>query len=188
MRCRFLLCGALALAACKKTPEEPAPAASTRGAATILVPPAAPGASVVPAPVTVATCPIDPEHAPPLVTTYVSFDSGARLDVELAKTSHETERGLMYRTSMPENHGMLFRLGRRSDHAFWMHNTCMSLDMLFLDDDGTIVGILEEVPILNDDPRSVGKLSTYVLEVNAGWCKRHGVGVGQKVPLPAGAK
>jgi uncharacterized membrane protein (UPF0127 family) len=86
---------------------------------------------------------------------------------------------------MDEDRGMLFFLGRREEHTFWMHNTCIPLDMLFIDHDGTIVGILEDVPTLNDDPRTVGRDSTHVLEVNAGWCRRHGVRVGQRLLLPA---
>jgi hypothetical protein len=85
----------------------------------------------------------------------------------------------MYRTSMPEMHGMIFELDR-IDHMFWMHNTCIPLDLVYIDR-GQVVGIVEEAPILNDEPRGVGKLSDQVLELNAGFCKRHGVKVGQHV-------
>jgi uncharacterized membrane protein (UPF0127 family) len=85
---------------------------------------------------------------------------------------------------MPEERGMLFYLAPREDHSFWMRNTCIPLDMLFVDDSGTIVGILPEVPILNDEPRSVGRPSSYVLETNAGWCQRHGVRTGHRLFLP----
>jgi uncharacterized protein len=180
------------LAGCSRTPAEPAPAASTRSAATIVVPPPTAMSPVVASPSASSpasgACPPDPERAPPLPTAPVSFDSGARLTVELARTPRETERGLMYRRSMPEDRGMLFRLGERDDHAFWMRNTCIPLDMLFIDADGTIVGVLEDVPILNEDPRSVGRPSTHVLEANAGWARRHGVREGQKLLLPAAAK
>ncbi|HEX7602742.1 MAG TPA: DUF192 domain-containing protein, partial [Polyangiaceae bacterium] len=66
----------------------------------------------------------------------------------------------------------------------WMHNTCISLDMMFIDEDGTIVGILENVPTLNDEARTVGCPSRYVLEVNGGWSRRHGVSAGQKAVIP----
>jgi hypothetical protein len=62
-----------------------------------------------------------------------------------------------------------------------MHNTCIPLDMLFIDDDGLIVGIEENTPTMSDDTFSVGCSSKYVLELNAGWCRRHGVVAGQKV-------
>lgn len=83
---------------------------------------------------------------------------------------------------------MLFYLGTRDDHAFWMRNTCIPLDLLYVDADGTIVGILEDVPILNDDQRAVGRPSTHVLEVNGGWCRRHGVRIGQKLLFPGRSK
>jgi hypothetical protein len=103
------------------------------------------------------------------------------VEAEIAKGEHDTTRGLMYRTTMPEMHGMLFEL-ERADHAFWMHNTCIPLDLVYIDG-GQIVGIVDSAPILNDDPKSVGKLSDWVLELNAGFCKRHGVRVGQHVAL-----
>jgi uncharacterized membrane protein (UPF0127 family) len=84
---------------------------------------------------------------------------------------------------MPEMHGMIFELPRQ-DHVFWMHNTCISLDLLYLDH-GQIVGIVESAPTLNDEPRSVGRPSDEVLELNAGFCKRHGVDVGQHVSRAA---
>jgi hypothetical protein len=110
--------------------------------------------------------------------------SNASVEVELALSDDEVTRGLMYRTQMPEEHGMIFRLEDRKEQTFWMHNTCISLDMMFIDEDGTIVGILENVPTVNDDARTVGCPSRYVLEVNGGWSRRHGVSAGQKAVIP----
>jgi uncharacterized protein len=184
----LVLTASLLLTACQKTPEEPA-AATTSAPTVFVVPPrAASAATVAPSKPTGPACPPDPEPDAQLPTAPLRFASGPSLTVELAKTSHDTERGLMYRTSMPEDHGMLFYLGERDDHAFWMRNTCIPLDMLFVDELGTIVGILEEVPILNEAPRSVGRMSTHVLEVNAGWCKRHGIKAGQKLFFPTLSK
>ena len=89
----------------------------------------------------------------------------------------------MYRTKMGEDRGMIFTFGEKDDHTFWMHNTCISLDMLFIDDDGLIVGIEESTPTMSDDTFSVGCPSKYVLELNAGWTRAHGVTAGQKVKL-----
>jgi uncharacterized membrane protein (UPF0127 family) len=94
----------------------------------------------------------------------------------------------MYRRTMGEEHGMLFHLDERRDHTFWMHNTCISLDMLFVDDDGMVVGIVEGASPLTDTTRSVGCASSWVLEVNAGWCRRHGVRAGQKMGIPPAAR
>jgi uncharacterized membrane protein (UPF0127 family) len=104
--------------------------------------------------------------------------SGVSVDAEFVRTEHDTMRGLMYRTSMSEDRGMLFDLRVREDHRFWMHNTCIPLDMLFVDEDGFIVGIVENAPTLNDESRGVGCPSRWVLEVNAGWTRRHGVKAG----------
>lgn len=106
------------------------------------------------------------------------------IEVELATTSAETARGLMYRRFLPDDHGMLFDLHTRKVQAFWMRNTCIPLDMMFVDEDGTIVGILEQVPVLNEEERTVGCPSRYVLETNAGFARKHGIKAGQKVKLP----
>jgi uncharacterized membrane protein (UPF0127 family) len=142
-------------------------------------PPVAPG----PAP----GCPADPETArttPQIVPVTFPDASGVRVDAELVRSEHDTTRGLMYRKHMDEERGMLFDLREREDHHFWMHNTCVPLDLLFVDDDGLIVGIVENAPTLNDESRSVGCASRWVLEVNAGWSRRHGVRAGQHLVLP----
>jgi uncharacterized membrane protein (UPF0127 family) len=144
------------------------------------VPPAAPG-----------TCPADPEGvAPsvPIVRVTFSGKSAVRVDAELVRSTHDTMRGLMYRTSLAEDRGMLFDLRVRDDHQFWMHNTCIPLDLLYVDEDGLIVGIVESAPVLDDTSRGVGCPSRYVLEVNAGWSRRHGVRAGQVMTLPTEAK
>jgi hypothetical protein len=139
-----------------------------------------------------ARCPPDPDRGGPLATTVtVSFPDakGApRVVAELARTPAEIQRGLMYRTKMPEDRGMLFRMQERKEQVFWMHNTCIPLDMLFVDDDGTIVGVVENAPTLDDGERTVQCPSKWVLEVNAGYCKRHGVKPGQKLAIPSEAR
>jgi hypothetical protein len=114
--------------------------------------------------------------------------SGVSVEAELVSSAHDTERGLMYRKSMPEEHGMLFDLRVREEHPFWMHNTCIPLDLLYIDEDGVIVGILENAPTLNDAPRTVGCPSRYVLEMNAGWSRKHGVKAAQHMTIPPEAR
>lgn len=95
----------------------------------------------------------------------------------------------MFRKSMPEEHGMLFDLDVRGTHDFWMHNTCIPLDLIYVDEDGFIVGIVENAPTLDDESRGVGEcLSRYVLEMNAGWSRRHGVRAGQHMTVPQEAR
>ena len=108
---------------------------------------------------------------------------GAQLTVERAVTPADHERGLMFRTNLPENHGMLFEWPSETQRVFWMRNTCIPLDMLFIAKDGTVAGIQEQVPTLNEAPRSVPCPAAYVLEVNAGWCRRHGVKPGMQMKL-----
>ncbi|AUX43892.1 uncharacterized protein SOCE26_053480 [Sorangium cellulosum] len=130
-------------------------------------------------------CPEDPTGPLQLATGKVIFLEAKAPDVlvEIARKERERARGLMYRKNMPEDRGMIFVFEQRTNHSFWMHNTCLPLDMLFIDRDGTIVGIEENTPTLNDSTFQVGCPSTYVLELNAGWARRHGVVAGQKVRL-----
>jgi uncharacterized protein len=192
LRATMLALSASALMSCHRAPEEPASppssvsvtTASTATATATASSTATPTASTAPPRVTVPGCPDDPEPnlkpLPTTVLTIAGFDTKPfTIDAEIARGDHDTQRGLMYRTSMPETHGMIFELDT-SDHMFWMHNTCIPLDMVFIAR-GQIVGIVENVPILNDAPRGVGKLSDEVLELNAGFCKKHGVKVGQHV-------
>jgi uncharacterized membrane protein (UPF0127 family) len=87
----------------------------------------------------------------------------------------------MYRRSLPEEQGMLFEWRDESPRSFWMHNTCIPLDMMFIALDGTILGVAEEVPVLNDEPRGIPCPSAMVLEVNAGFTRSHGVKPGQRI-------
>lgn len=87
----------------------------------------------------------------------------------------------MYRTSMPDDQGMIFRWREEAPRTFWMHNTCIPLDMLFIAKDGTILGVLEQVPVLNDEPRGNPCPAAYVLEVNAGYTRSHGAAPGQHI-------
>jgi uncharacterized membrane protein (UPF0127 family) len=103
--------------------------------------------------------------------------------VEVARSSAAVQRGLMYRTQMPAEEGMLFVFPDQRPRRFWMRNTCIPLDMLFLAADGTVAGILEQVPVLNEAGRSVPCPATYVLEMNAGWARRHGVKPGMKTDI-----
>jgi uncharacterized membrane protein (UPF0127 family) len=170
----------------------PPPAASTAppaGSRCIAKTPAE--APAIPPPAKASACPPDPDGIPKLKTAQVAFPEATgrpKVDVEIVTTEQEIQRGLMYRMTMPEEHGMLFRLDERRNHTFWMHNTCMALDMMFVDDDGTIVGIVEGAEPLTDTTRSVGCPSSWVLEVNAGWSRRHGVRAGQKMGIPPAAR
>lgn len=107
----------------------------------------------------------------------------AAVTVEIAEDDRARQRGLMYRRSMPDDRGMIFWFEQKDNHAFWMHNTCIPLDMLYIDDDGLIVGIEENTPTMSDDTFEVGCGSRYVLEVNAGFCRARGIRAGQRLKI-----
>jgi uncharacterized membrane protein (UPF0127 family) len=132
-------------------------------------------------------CPADPERGSgklPVVRVAFPEAGGVAVEAELVRSEHDTMRGLMYRKTLGAERGMLFDLEVRDDHKFWMHNTCIPLDLLYIDEDGLLVGIVENAPTLDDTSRGVGCPSRWVLEVNAGWSRRHGVVAGQHVKLP----
>lgn len=131
-------------------------------------------------------CPADPGDAPELPWGSVTFSDAPdtpRVRVELATSNATRSRGLMYRTELEQDQGMLFSWPDERRRSFWMKNTCIPLDMLFIDREGTIVGILENVPVLNQASRGVHCPAAHVLEVNAGWTRQHGVFAGQKVEI-----
>ncbi len=103
------------------------------------------------------------------------------ITLEVADTPGALERGLMYRSSMPENHGMLFVFPDETVRSFWMKNTLIPLDMLFIARDGRIVGIEADTTPLSTALVSVGLPSRFVLETNGGWASRHGVRTGDRV-------
>lgn len=86
----------------------------------------------------------------------------------------------MFREQMDDDAGMLFLFDKMEVQSFWMKNTRLPLDMLFLDESGTIVGIVENAEPLSLTSRSVGLPSRYVLELNGGTSRRLGIEAGQK--------
>ena len=168
---------------------ETAPATSPQPAAPSAAHPTClfPLADIPPPQATRATlCPPDPGGPPALPHAWVTFPGAPgepRVAVEVAETDAARERGLMYRTSMPEDQGMIFSWSEEERRTFWMHDTCIPLDMLYIAGDGTIVGVLEQVPPLNDAPRGIPCPVAHVLELNAGWTRAHGVAPGQRIKL-----
>jgi uncharacterized membrane protein (UPF0127 family) len=133
-----------------------------------------------------AQCPKDPTgnlKLPLGRVTFVDAPNSPSAEVELAREDAARERGLMYRTSMPEGSGMLFSWQDERARSFWMRNTCIPLDMFYITKDGTIAGILEQVPTLSDAPRGIKCPVAHVLELNAGWARAHGVTPGMKVKI-----
>lgn len=108
--------------------------------------------------------------------------SGVRVfEVEIATTPEETQRGLMFRKSVPEGTGMLFDFGKEREVRMWMKNTPVSLDMIFIRSDGTIARIAEHTKPYSEAIISSGPPVQGVLEVVAGTARKYGIAVGDKV-------
>jgi uncharacterized membrane protein (UPF0127 family) len=104
-----------------------------------------------------------------------------RFKVELAVQEHERQRGLMYREALAEDEGMLFLFEEMGPLSFWMKNTWIPLDMLFIDDDLTVVGVVENAEPMTTTPRSPGRHARFVLEVRGGLSQQLGMAAGQRV-------
>jgi hypothetical protein len=104
--------------------------------------------------------------------------------VEVARTHAAQAKGLMFRTSLPEDAGMVFLYGEppRMVHM-WMRNTLIPLDMLFIDAHGVIVHLHEQAKPRDESVISSRYNITSVVELNAGMIKKHGISVGDTVSL-----
>jgi uncharacterized membrane protein (UPF0127 family) len=109
-------------------------------------------------------------------------DGDAKLfTVEVADTEETRERGLMFRQRMPEGRGMLFDFGQPRPVQMWMKNTYISLDMIFIREDGTIAYIAENTVPRSLDIIGVNEKVLGVLEVAGGTAKQLGIRSGDKV-------
>lgn len=104
--------------------------------------------------------------------------------IELATNDAERERGLMYRKSLPQGHGMLFDFMQDQPVSFWMHNTYIPLDMIFIRGDGRIAHIAENAEPMSDKLISSVYPVRAVLEVIAGTVRELGIKAGDKVINP----
>jgi len=103
------------------------------------------------------------------------------VSVEIARTPAERAEGLMYRWSLEDDHGMLFIFDDVEVRSFWMKNTRIPLDMIFIGPDKKIVGIVREAEPYTTQSRTVGVPSQYVLEVYGGEAEEHGLSAGDRV-------
>ena len=117
-----------------------------------------------------------------------AFGGAHRLTVEIADTSPLRTRGLMWRAELPEGTGMLFIFPSEVVQSFWMRNTLVPLDMVFIDRRLRVVGVVQWAEPRTLTSRTVGKPSLYVLEVPGGWTSRNGVRAGSTVELEGGLK
>lgn len=117
------------------------------------------------------------------VTLDDAFGGKHPVDVEVAFTRDARTRGLMWRTELPEGTGMLFIFPEDTWLSFWMKNTLIPLDMLFIRADLTIAGIVANAEPKTLSSRAPEGQSKYVLEVPGGWAEKRGLKPGLKVKL-----
>ena len=119
-------------------------------------------------------------------TVWIRGEFGeARFAVELADDPQERARGLMHRETMPLSAGMLFIYPAPQPLSFWMRNTLIELDMLFVDSTGTIRNIHHRAQPLDETPIQGGTGLTHVLEINGGLAEQMGLSVGDQLRHPS---
>ena len=133
---------------------------------------AAPKTSVTPAATPAATPPAGPR---------VVLPSGSTYSLEVVRTPEEQAQGLMFRESLPEKAGMLFPFSDKNVHRFWMKNTMIPLDMVWMDADGKVIFVSADTPPCKGDPcPSYGPdvPAASVLEIAGGKAAKEKIGVG----------
>lgn len=112
-------------------------------------------------------------------------DATARFQVQVADTMRERGQGLMHVESMPMSVGMLFVYRTEQPVSFWMRNTLIPLDMIFMDGTGTIVTVHENAVPLDETPIFGGDSIQYVLEINGGLSSQLGIEPGDVLQHPS---
>jgi len=124
-------------------------------------------------------------RAADIQTFEIVTKSGVKVfNVEIAKTTEERERGLMFRKELPDGQGMLFDFSPEQNVSMWMKNTYVSLDMIFIRADGRILRIAENTTPLSERIISSGGPVKAVLEVVAGTARKDGIAPGDRVAGP----
>ncbi|MCF7561071.1 DUF192 domain-containing protein [Sabulilitoribacter multivorans] len=108
-------------------------------------------------------------------STQVTFD------IEIADTEYETQTGLMYRSSMKPNHGMLFVFDDVAPRSFYMKNTKIALDLIFIDENHKIVSFQKNAKPLDEASLPSNVPAKYVLEINAGLVDKWAIAVGDSI-------
>jgi uncharacterized membrane protein (UPF0127 family) len=107
--------------------------------------------------------------------------SNVPITVEIADTPQASENGLMFRDSLPEDHGMLFIFDQPKKASFWMRNTKIPLSIAYIDSAGKILEIKSMNPLDETVVPSSSDQIAYALEANQGWFAQHGISSGAMV-------
>jgi len=108
-------------------------------------------------------------------------NSKTKIDIQIASNDYDRELGLMNRKQMDENRGMLFIFAVEEKQSFWMVNTYIPLDMIFVNTLKKIVTIHRNTKILSDQTYPSTAPAKYVIEVNGGYCSKHNINEGDKI-------
>jgi len=119
--------------------------------------------------------------ASPRVIFEVPGTGAVTVRVEIARTPAQRARGLMFRRSLDADAGMLFVYPYARVRTFWMRNTYLPLDMIFVGRDRRVAGVVENAEPRTEEPREIDAPSQYVVEVNAGFARAHGIFAGVAV-------
>ena len=112
---------------------------------------------------------------------------GQPFTLELAATEKTRQHGLMHRQSMPANHGMLFVFADEQPLSFWMKNTLIPLDIVYLDKGGKVVSVSRMKP-MDETGVPSGRPAKYAIELNEGTAARVGLKVGDVLNVPPAAR
>ena len=124
------------------------------------------------------------QTAPQLDLPKVTLKAGMHLiHAQVASTPEQRATGLMFRSEMPANEGMLFVFEESAGQCFWMKNTLLPLTAAFVADDGTIVNLADMKPRTLDSHCSA-KPVRYVLEMHQGWFAKRGFQAGSRLAGP----
>jgi uncharacterized membrane protein (UPF0127 family) len=108
-------------------------------------------------------------------------DTLRKIDIEIAETDDERAQGLMRRRSMSDEQGMLFIFSEAAEQSFWMKDTYISLDIIYVDDKKEIVSIQKYTTPQSEESLPSYKKAQYVVEVNAGFCDKYHIAFGDRI-------
>ena len=105
----------------------------------------------------------------------------SKIDIEIANSDFDRQLGIMFRKHMDDKNGMLFIFPAEEMQSFWMRNTFIPLDMVFVNEEKKIVTIHKNTQTLSDQSYPSSAPTMYVIEVNAGFCASHKINEGDKI-------
>jgi uncharacterized protein len=124
--------------------------------------------------------------AQPRLRTIQVWLGAQELTAEVARAAHEREKGMMFRTNIAEDEGMLFVFPRPGQVAFWMKNVPIPLSCAYIDPEGVILELHDLEPHEEETVKAQSYRIQYVLETARGWFERHGIGTGTVVRTEQG--